>query len=75
MVGLPEGAEGQKPAIFAETLFKQLLNLPDMMPTYVVERAHRVPMGKRLGGAPPIPGATFELLRQGYDLGRGKEES
>lgn len=55
VIGLPEGAEGRDSAIFAESLFKQLLNLPDMPPTYVVERAHRVPMGKQPEGAPPRP--------------------
>lgn len=45
VVGLPEGVEGKKPTQFAELLFKQLLSLQDIPPTYVVERAHRVPMG------------------------------
>lgn len=47
VVGLPEGEEGSRPAIFAESLFKNVLNLPDMPPTYVVERAHRVPTGQK----------------------------
>lgn len=55
VVGLPEGEEGSRPAIFAESLFKNLLNLPDMPPTYVVERTHRVSMGRRPEGAPPWP--------------------
>lgn len=45
VVGLPEAAEGNKPTQFVELLFKQLLSLQDIPPTYVVERAHRVPMG------------------------------
>lgn len=52
VVGLPDGAEGSCPAIFAKSLFKNILNLPDMPPTYVVERAHRVPTDCRPKGAP-----------------------
>lgn len=55
VVGLPEGAEDSLPAAFAESLFKNLLSLPDMPPTYVDERAHRVPMGHRQEGAPQRP--------------------
>lgn len=55
VVGLPEGAEGDRPAQFSEHFFKQLLAMPDMPPTYVVERAHRVPMGNRPPGAFPRP--------------------
>lgn len=55
IVGLPEGEEGSHPAIFAESLFKNVLKLPDMPPTYVVERAHRVPTGRHPEGAPPRP--------------------
>lgn len=40
VVGLPEGAERDKPVLFAEALFKQLLSLEDLPPNYVVERAH-----------------------------------
>lgn len=47
VVGLPEGAEEAKPVIFAEQFFKQLLSLEDLPPTYVVERAQRVPTGTR----------------------------
>lgn len=47
VVGLPEGAEGDKTAMFAEQFFKQILQLADLPPTYVVERAHRVPTGVR----------------------------
>lgn len=53
VVGLPEGAEGDKPAQFAELFFKELLSIQDMPTTYVVERAHRVPTGSRPPGAFP----------------------
>lgn len=55
VVGLPEGSEGDKPAQFAELFFKQLLSIQEMPPTYVVERAHRVPTGNRPPGAFPRP--------------------
>lgn len=45
--GLPEGAEGLHPAVFAESLFKKMLNLPDMPPNYIFERAYSIPTGKR----------------------------
>lgn len=38
VVGLPEGAEGPQPAIFAEQFFMKLLEMPAMPSTYVVER-------------------------------------
>lgn len=59
ILGLPERAEGSKPAEFAESFLIQLLDLPAMPPTFVVERAHRVPP------TPPIPGAPARpfLLR------------
>lgn len=44
ILGLPERAEGPKPAEFTERLLSTLLNLDSMPPTFVVERAHRVPM-------------------------------
>lgn len=47
VVGLPDSAEGAKPVLFAERFFKTLLSLEDLPPTYVVERAHRVPTGAR----------------------------
>lgn len=53
VVGLPEGAEGVKTATFAEQFFEQILQLGDLPPTYVVERAHRVPAGVRPPGAFP----------------------
>lgn len=53
MVGLPEGAEGSNPIVFAETFFKQLLNLQHLSPVYVVERAHRVSSGRGPAGAWP----------------------
>lgn len=52
VVGLPDGEEVSRPAVFAESLFKKLLKLPDMPTTYVVERAHRVPTGRRPEGGP-----------------------
>ncbi|XP_077340579.1 cadherin EGF LAG seven-pass G-type receptor 2 [Lithobates pipiens] len=55
VVGLPEGAEGDQPAHFAEQFFKQLLSIAEVPPTYVVERAHRVPTGHRPPGAFPRP--------------------
>lgn len=55
VVGLPEGAEGDRPAQFAEHFFKQLLSMQDMPPTYVVEQVHRVPAGSRPPGAFPRP--------------------
>lgn len=47
VVGLPEGTEGSHPVTFAENLFKQLLSVTDLPPTYFVERAHWVPTGNR----------------------------
>lgn len=55
VVGLPEGVEGSTPSTFAEQFFKSLLSLGDLPPTYVAERAHRVPTGARPSGAPPRP--------------------
>lgn len=55
VLSLPEGAEGEHPADFAETFFKDLLYLPDSPVTYVAERAHQVPMGRYIPGAPPCP--------------------
>lgn len=52
VVGLPEGAEGDNPATFAESLFKQVLNLQRVSSAYQVERVHRVPNGVRIPGAP-----------------------
>lgn len=51
VLGLPEWAEGDHPAEFAEA-FKTLLNLTEVYQTYVVERAHRVPTGRYMAGAP-----------------------
>lgn len=44
VVGLPEGVEGDNPAIFAETFFKQVLSLQRVSPAYQVEGAHRAPL-------------------------------
>lgn len=53
VVGLPEGEEGANPVEFAEAFFKKLLGLQHLSPVYVVERAHRVPTGRRPAGARP----------------------
>lgn len=55
VLGLPEGEEGDHPAVFAEEFFKNLLGFTDVPPTYVVERAHRVPTGRVIPGSPPRP--------------------
>lgn len=36
----PEKAEGAKPAEFAEAFLANLLGLQNLLPTFVVERAH-----------------------------------
>lgn len=43
ILGLPERAEGPRSTEFAETFLAKLLDFPDTPPTYMVERAHRVP--------------------------------
>lgn len=55
IIGLPEKTEGNKPAEFAETVLISLLDLPAMPPTFVVERAHRVPPTPPIPGNPPRP--------------------
>lgn len=40
--------QGGRFAIFTESFFKQLLDMPNIPSTDVVERAHRVPTGNRL---------------------------
>lgn len=57
IIGLPERAESPRirPAEFAETFLAKLLDFPDMPPTYVVERAHRVPPASPKPGAPLRP--------------------
>lgn len=55
VLGLPEQAEGSRPAEFAETFLISLLDLPAMPPTFVVERAHRVPATPLIPGNPPQP--------------------
>lgn len=49
VLGLPEC---DHPAEFAEAFFQELLGLTENAPTYVMERAHRVPTGRRIPGAP-----------------------
>lgn len=55
ILGLPERAEGPRPAEFTEQLLSTLFSLGDMPPTFVVERAHRVPLLPPRPGAPPHP--------------------
>lgn len=43
ILGLPDQAEGPRLLEFAESFLTKLLDLPNMPPAYVVERAHRVP--------------------------------
>lgn len=43
ILGLPEKSKGAKPAKFDETFLANLLGLQNLPPTFVVERAHRVP--------------------------------
>lgn len=45
VLGLPEWAEGDHPADFAEASFKDLLNIPEVCATYVANRANQVPVG------------------------------
>lgn len=52
VLGLPKGVEGQRLVEFAESFFKSPISLTDISPTYVVERAHRVPTGRGTPGAP-----------------------
>lgn len=55
IIGLPEKIEGNKPAEFAESFLISLLDLPAMPPTFVVERAHRIPPTPPIPGNPPRP--------------------
>lgn len=55
IVGLPEKTEGNKPAEFVESFLISLLDLPAMSPTFVVERAHRIPPTPPAPGNPPRP--------------------
>lgn len=55
VLGLLEGSEGGQTADFAKAFFKHLLRFTDISPTYMVERAHRVPMGRPIPGTPPPP--------------------
>lgn len=55
VVGLPERAEGAKPAEFAEGFLALLLGLTDLPLMFVVERAHRIPTTPSIPGAPPRP--------------------
>lgn len=53
VVGLPEGAEGLNPTSFAEKFFQDILTLQQVSSAYIVECAHRLPMGPRPQGVPP----------------------
>lgn len=57
VVGLPEGPQ---PAVFAKQFSKKLLEMSDMPLTYVVERAHRVPMDNYPSGASPSQIPEFQ---------------
>lgn len=52
---LPEGVEGDHTAEFAESFFKKLLKLTEVSPSYIVERTHRVPLGRRIPGVAHRP--------------------
>lgn len=54
VVGLPEGVEGSHP-IFAESFFRQLLNLMQISLTYIVKWAHEVLICPRPTCSPPRP--------------------
>lgn len=49
------GTKGYRPAEFTEGFFKSLLDLTDVPPAYVVERAHRLPTGRAIPGTNPRP--------------------
>lgn len=59
ILGLPEKAEGPRPAEFVEVFLSELLDLCTMPLIFVVKRAHRIPP------MPPSPGAPARpiLLR------------
>lgn len=44
VVGLHERAEGAKPTEFAERFLTILLGLTDLPPTFIMKRAHMVPL-------------------------------
>lgn len=52
-VGLPEGAEGRSPESFLESWLAEVLGRDKLSATFVVERAHRVPMTPGPLGSPP----------------------
>lgn len=59
LIGLPEGAEGQDPTVFTETLLRTLLPRAQFSPHFVVERAHRMP---------PARGPTAHLHLQAHEF-------
>lgn len=67
-VGLTEGVEGDNSGTFAESLFKQVLNLQRVSPAYQVKRVARVPTGARIPGAPPCLFLVWLLNFRDRDL-------
>lgn len=63
ILGLPETAEGSRPAEFTEQFLSTLLGLENLLPSFVVEQAHRVPPTSLIPGAPLRP---FLLKRFNY---------
>lgn len=55
ILGLPERVEGSTPEQFVEQLMKEVLAPIVFSPSFVVERAHRVPTRPLPPGAPPRP--------------------
>lgn len=72
VLGFPESA-----GVTAESFFKDILGLQSVPPTYVVERAHRVPMGRQIPGAPPCPFLVKFLNFQyrGHILSKSRKQS
>lgn len=64
-----------KPAKFGDDFLTGLLHLDEVSPTYVVERAHRVPMGKKTPGVPPSAFLVRYLNYRDHDhiLSKGRK--
>lgn len=75
VVELPEGAKGTQPTTFAEQFFKQLLELGELPPTFVVEWAHRVPHRQMSLWCVPssVPSQIPELQGPQHDFSSIKE--
>lgn len=54
-LGLPEGAEGNDPISFMESLLHTLLPQASFSPQFAVERAHGIPRQRPSGGTPVHP--------------------